>query len=238
MKEILEKIFAQLPSYIPDLAALIARPKRTIALRNTGAPDDLKRAIAFVAITVGIGFLLQAPSLPAKWDFVTTASAMAVLKLLALTGFSAAIWGTFRALRGQGTYLRTLIAYLYLAAPLYLLGTVARLVFVGLVTSYDPDVGLGLRLDPSYFDDHPEQLSAFASARPTLAYTYTAVGAALIIIILLWAFACQGAFRAVHGISRLRSGIAFVAMLAALVLFYFVLDFTMRGIFGGPSPLL
>ena len=54
MSNLAEKVFTQLPAYVSGLTVLIGRPKRTIAVSNTGDPGDLRRAIVFAGITVGL----------------------------------------------------------------------------------------------------------------------------------------------------------------------------------------
>ena len=41
MKNLAERVFSQLPSYLPVLVAMIGKPKRTIAAKSSGKEDDL-----------------------------------------------------------------------------------------------------------------------------------------------------------------------------------------------------
>jgi len=57
MKDLLEKILAYLPVYIPDLIQLVSGPKRFVAERNRGQEGDAMKAFTFLGISLAI-FLL------------------------------------------------------------------------------------------------------------------------------------------------------------------------------------
>ena len=57
MKEVLEKILAYLPVYIPDLTQLVSGPKHFVAERNRGQEGDAMKAFTFLGISMAI-FLL------------------------------------------------------------------------------------------------------------------------------------------------------------------------------------
>ena len=59
MKELLEPVLKQLPTYLPDLARLVTSPKTAILAWIDEAKGALPRPFIFVAVTVAFGFLLQ-----------------------------------------------------------------------------------------------------------------------------------------------------------------------------------
>lgn len=238
MKSIAEKVFSQLPSYIPDLVAMIGRPKRTIAAKTGGEEDDLAKAIVFVGITVGLGFLLQAPTLPAKADFITAAAAMAAFKAIAILLFAGVFWGAFRLLGGKGAYLQTLIAYIYMVCPLYLALSVMDLVAIGFVRAYDPELGLQVRANPLFLISHPEILARFQSEAPALSTAMAITNNSAVIVLMLWFVICLGAFRSLHGVSRLRSCIAGTLIILLWWPFTLLILFLLVGIFGSMGPPL
>lgn len=238
MKSLAERVFTQLPHYVPDLAAVIGSPKRAIIARSSGAPDDLQRAIVFVAITVGIGFLLQAPTLPPETDFITAAAAMAAFKVIAILLFSWVVWGVFRLLGGKGGYLGTLTAYLYMVSPLYLAGVVLILIAQGFVRAYDHDLAVSLRANPLYFMANPEVLARFQAEAPALALGSSIANSMSSVLLIAWFILCLGAFRKLHDVSRLRSGAAGFLIMVLWWPYGAVILFLALGMFGRLAPPL
>lgn len=238
MKDLAERVLTRLPAYLPDLAAMVSHPKRTIVAKSGGAGDDLHNALVFVAITVGLGFLLQAPTLPADVDFIETAAAMAAFKVVAILLFSAVIHGLFRLLRGRGSYLRTLTAYLYMISPLYLALVVLSLIGQGLLRAYDPGLGLEVRRNPLYFIENPETFTAFQDQAPLLAGAVTALNTVQNLATLVWFVTCLGAFRAVHEVTRRRSAVAGLLIVVAWWPYAFAILFLAIGMFGLMAPPL
>jgi hypothetical protein len=238
MSNLAERAFAQLPAYVPELIALIGQPKRTIAACNDGDPEGLRRAIAFVGITVAVGFVLQAPAIGPQGDFLALAASMAAFKVVAILLFSGVVWSIFRLVGGRGEYLRTLIAYIYMVSPQYLAMVVLSLIGTGFVRAYDVELGLRLRIEPFLFSQEPELLDAFISASPTLAGGYVAINTLAWAVFLAWFLACLGAFRALHGVSRLRSGIAGITIIALFWPFIALISFLSLGMFGSLAPPL
>ncbi len=238
MKDLAERVLTRLPAYLPDLAAMVAHPKRTIIARSSGADDDLRNALIFVALTVGLGFLLQAPTLPAEIDFIETAAAMAAFKVVAILLFSAIVHGLFRLLRGGATYLRTLTAYIYMVSPLYLALVVLSLIGQGLLRAYDPELGLEARRNPLYFVENPEAFTAFQDQEPLLAGAVTAVNTVGNLATLVWFIVCLGAFRAIHDVSRRRSALAGFLIILAWWPYAFIILFLAIGMFGRMAPPL
>ena len=256
MKELAERVFTRLPSYLPDLAALVARPKRTIIAKTGIAKTNgetaggagshqhdtpkapLHDALIFVGITIGLGFLLQAPTLPPESDFLLTATGMAAFKVIAILLFSAVIHGCFRLLGGKGAFLRTLAAYIYAVSPLYLALVVMSLIAQGLVRAYDPELGLLVRSNPLYFLQEPEALARFEREALPLATAMLAVNWLSNLVMIVWFIICLGAFRHIHGVTRGRSALACVLIFIAWWPYAMILFFLIIGIFGPVAPPL
>ncbi|GAB4376004.1 MAG: hypothetical protein Kow00114_39460 [Kiloniellaceae bacterium] len=238
MKNIAERVFTRLPAYLPDLAAVTVRPKTTIIAKSAGAPHELQDALVFVGLTVGIGFLLQAPTLPKDVDFFEAAAAMAAFKVIAILLFSAVVQGLFRLAGGSGGYLRTLTAYLYMVSPLYLALVVLSLIAQGLVRAYDPALGVLVRSNPFHFLQYPEALAAFQREAPALAHAMTAVNSLGNLATLAWFLVCLGAFRHIHGVTRRRSAVAAALIVIAWWPYAAAIFFLAIGMFGPVAPPL
>jgi hypothetical protein len=238
MKELLERIFKYLPSYVPELTRLIGRPKTTIAQFTAGAADDLTHALVFVGITVAIGFVLQAPTLAKDHDFLTSAGGMAAFKIVAILGFSAVIFGAMRLLGGRGDYLRTLAVYVYAICPLYLAGIVFHLIGQGIVRSHSEQLATRLAHQPDLLLG-TLAFDAFLDEAPVLAAAYLLVSLAQMVMVLAWGIVCWGSLRHVHQLSQMRSTMAGVLVLAGAYVYGHCLTFLLAGIFGsGRVPLL
>lgn len=238
MKDLAERVFRQLPAYLPGLAAMVAHPKRTIIARSSGAEDDLHNALVFVGITVGLGFLLQAPTLAPEADFIMAATGMAAFKVVAILLFSAVIHGIFRLFGGSGSYLRSLTAYIYAVCPLYLVLVVLSLIAQGFVRAYDPELGLALRSNPLHFLQEPEALARFQREAPPLATGMVVANWLSSLVMVTWFIVCLGAFRVLHQVSRLRSALACVLIFIAWWPYAAILFFLAIGIFGPVAPPL
>jgi hypothetical protein len=238
VKEILERVLRELPGYLPDLAALASRPKTTIARLLDAGGGDLTRPLVFVAVSVGIGFLLQLPMLGREHDFATLVAGMAVVKVLALLGFAAVIHGCFLAVRGAAPFATTFAAYLYVVSPLYLALVVLEIASVGVLRAHDPALAAAARIDPAYLFDRPARFDALAEAAPGPAWSYVALRLTAVGTILGWFVACWGALRRAHGVARGRAALAGLGTLVAAYPFFGGLSFVLLGMFGTAVPAL
>lgn len=237
MKELLEPVLRQLPGYVPDLGRLVTRPKTSIQRWVDEAQGALARPLVFVAVSVGIGFLLQLPRVGRDESLTTMVAAMSGFKVVALVAFAAVIHGLFKALGGTAKFPSTLSAYLYAVSPLYLLLVLLDLATQGLLREYSAAFAAAAAADP-LLDAHGEAWQAFEKARPDLARTYTVLTLLKAAAVLGWAVACWGAFRQLHGVSRLRSSVAGGAAWLAWYMLQFALQLILRGMFGTQLPAL
>jgi hypothetical protein len=238
MKEILERILKQLPSFLPDLGRLLTGPKRAIVGWVEEAKGDLSRALVFVGVAIGIGFVLQLPLLGKEHEFMATAASMGLFKLVALIAFATIIHLLFRIVGGRAPFSSSFAAYLYLASPLYMALVLLDLASQGVVRAFDPSLVAAARIDPLYFVSHPERAREFAAAAPRLALAYSLLTYAKLFCVLGWFIACWGAFRQLHGVKRWRSSVAGVAAAPAYALYAQALEFVLLGMFGVRAPPL
>jgi Yip1 domain len=238
MKEILERILKQLPSFLPDLGRLLTGPKRAIVGWVDEAKGDLSRPLVFVGVAIGIGFVLQLPLLGKEHEFMATAASMGLFKLVALLAFATIIHLLFRIVGGRAAFTSTFAAYLYLASPLYMALVLLDLGSQGVVRAFDPTLVAAARVDPLYFVSHPERAREFAAAAPQLALAYSLLMYAKLFIVLGWFTACWGAFRQLHGVKRWRSSVAGLAAALAFVVYTQALEFVLLGMFGVRAPPL
>jgi len=238
MKEILERILKQLPSFLPDLGRLLTGPKRAIVRWVEEAKGDLGRPLVFVGVAIGIGFVLQLPLLGKEHEFMATAASMGLFKLVALIAFATIIHPLFRIVGGRAPFASSFAAYLYLASPLYLALVLLDLGSQGVVRAFDPTLAIATRVDPLYFVSHAERAREFAAAAPQLALAYSLLTYAKLLVVLGWFTACWGAFGQLHGVKRWRSSLAGLAAAPAFALYNQALEFVLLGMFGVRAPPL
>ena len=238
MKEILERILKQLPSFLPDLGRLLTGPKRAIVGWVEEAKGDLYRPLVFVGLAIGIGFVLQLPLLGKEHEFMATAASMGLFKLVALLAFATIIHLLFRIVGGRAAFSSSFAAYLYLASPLYMALVLLDLASQGVVRAVDPTLATATRVDPWYFVSHPERAREFAAAAPQLALAYGLLTYAKLLVVLGWFIACWGAFRELHGVKRWRSSLAGITAAPAFALYTQALEFVLLGMFGVRAPPL
>ncbi len=236
MKELLEPVLKQLPSYVPDLGKLVTKPKTSIGRWIEEEQGTLTKPVIFVAISVAIGFLLQLPRVERDQSLTTMVAAMAGFKIVALIVFAAVIHGLFRLVGGQAKFIATFSAYLYAVSPLYMVLVLFDLATQGVVRGYDnPEFAALLSMDP-FLEANPKLWKDFEAARPDLALTYSLLMLSKLFVALGWNVACWGAFRQLHGANRLRSGLVGVATLFAFYLFTRGMELILRGMFGPQLP--
>ncbi len=237
MKDLLERVLKQLPTYLPELVSLVSRPKTTIVPWVEGAAGDLTRPLVFVSMTVAIGFLLQLPQLGKEHDFATLVAGMAVFKVLALLGFAGVIHATFLAVRGRGRFVETFSLYLYSVSPLYLALVVLEIASLGVLRAHDPAFATAARIDPGFVFE-PRRFDAFVAAAPGRAFAYVLLALTNVGAVFVWGIVCWGAFRRVHDVSRGRSAFAWLATALAFFPFVWSLQFIQLGMFGASvTPL-
>ena len=237
-KDLLENVLNELSSYLPDLVSLVTRPKTAILRWIEETKGDLTRPFIFVAISVAIGFLLQLPQLGKGHDFTTLAASMAMFKVLALVSVAGIIHLLFRAMGGRAAFAATFSAYLYIVSPLYLALVILETATLGVLRAYDPVIGAAARLNPGHLFADAERMRAFAAGAPGLAFAYSLLNSATVIVIFGWFTTCWGAIRHLHGVARWRSALAGITTLVAAATLFSGLQYVVLGMFGTHAPPL
>lgn len=238
MKDLLERVLKQLPSYLPDLVVLVTGPKTAIMGWVREASGDLTRPLIFVSVSVAIGFLIQLPQLSKEADFASLVASMAVFKVIALMLVAAIIHLLFRVAGGQASFAATFSAYLYIVSPLYLAMVILDTAGIGILHDYSPAVSAAARLEPNYIFAESARLREFTNAAPELAVAYQLLNIVAIIAFGGWYIACWGAFRQLHAVTRWRSTLVCLLAIAASGLSLYSLKYVLLGMFRTGIPPL
>ncbi|HEY3157499.1 MAG TPA: hypothetical protein VGJ78_00950 [Vicinamibacterales bacterium] len=208
MNELIEKGIGLFPQYFRDLIALLTGPKRFVAgrLHEEGL---FERSLLFLAFSYASGCILKAPTYTG--NLLVELGAGAAFTLAQAAGFGIAIWFAWRAVGGRGTLVESLVISFYYAGVIELLATFMYVSFMGTLRA--GDVSLYTRLLEAARNGAMVQLVLDADrdrvldSRPfqlalLIALPFMAAFAA-------WVIAGWGAYRAQHGVGRLRSVLAF-----------------------------
>jgi len=233
MKDLIEFILKNLTAYVSLLSAVTAAPKRSVA-KLIESEDRLENVLVFGCTTAALGLALQAPLLSAGQDFLVVAGSMFVVKILAISVFSAAVFWAFRIVGGRGDYETPFCAYLYLVCPLYLLFTLLDLVILGLLSS-EPAMVTSWQTSWSLT---PEQVNALVRDTPGTASAAGLLVLALALSTPVWFGISWGAFRAIHRVSTWQSTLAFALSFVLCWALFAVTVLIMRGLHGGGLPTL
>jgi len=213
MKEIIEKLIAAVPAFVRQLIGLLSGPKTFIARLDFDSPDALSDALTFIAVSFGVSFLLGIPLLQEKQNKELTfgvLAAQAALGLLLTIAITVIAW---KAVGGKFDWKKFIIAICYFSGISTLVWAALELIGIGAAKMIDPphyqqlmrgDTGV----DPSELI-HSAAFAIFAGM--------VCVG---LVVVFTWSFCVWAAYRTMAGVSKTRSGIAFVifALLSPLVL--------------------
>jgi len=112
MKDLIDTILKGLAACLPVLVSIVATPRQSIGKLIAGEADALNRSLSFFALTLAIGFALQAPLAHSEQDFTTYAGSLLALRIVALVTFAGLILLFYRLVGGKGDYQSTLCACL------------------------------------------------------------------------------------------------------------------------------
>lgn len=208
MTDLFALLLRSLRGYVPVLLALLHRPKTTILARLYDRPDPLGDAMAFFGITLGLNLALQAPMLAPEDAFPTVAGSLLVAKTMTMLVFNGAVALLFRLLGGRGGLVATFCASLYIVSPAYLFIVFTTLLGLGIVAGIDPDLARALKSGTASL---PEVHAILTGDAPGAAALLGLTSLLQFFGLVAWFLTCWGAYRAIHGVSRWRSALTYLA---------------------------
>jgi hypothetical protein len=215
MNELVDRAAQLFPAYFRDLLALVNGPKRFVITR-VGAKAGLEKALVFLAISVGINWLLKLPLSPVD---VISAMQAAAFSLVLWTSAGGVIWLACRAAGGTGALDRTLASSFYYFGVLEYVMSLTALSYMGALRAIDP--ALYREFVKALYEG---RFYAFAMDTDRLLMSagfFVSTGIVLLgaMAALLWMVAGWGGFRSVHALGRFRSTLAFaIAIVLSLPL--------------------
>jgi hypothetical protein len=212
MQDFLKELAAAIPAYFEDLVLLVSGPKRFAADRIAKHHHPLKKSLIFLCISFLIVSVLLLPLGPSDpWPLIGSA---AIFTLFYTFAYAAVMHVAWRLVGGVASFRKVLPIYLYFAGVLELLMVITFLATAGAMKAVDPATYKEL-IDAiqggNYFlflNENMDRLLASRALRvgmPIELLCYCAI--------LIWFIAGWGAYRQLHGVSRLRSVIAGILFL-------------------------
>ena len=206
MKDLIEKILTYLPQYIADFGSLLSGPKRFIAEKNATAEDSFEKALLFSAISLVLVVVMFAPLRPAGKDLWTHVGGLAVTSLLAVSLYAVALRLAWRVVGGKATVKSFFVTYAYFFSALFVIFAGFLLLSEGVFKVLEPEL-------------HAAVLEAKASKQPMPDLSGTSVPTVSFLILItgyllatVWGVVAWGSYRALNGLSKGRSFVAFIIM--------------------------
>ena len=138
MKDVLLGILKFVPSYLGVLLSVVRNPAHELLASDGRVLPDVKNALAFLAMSVAIGEILQAPTLD-KDGFLPVLAAQLFQTLVFLVLFSVALTVVWSAVGGKGSLEGHLVTYSYFTGAVLVLGRLIYLVSVGMMRTWAGD---------------------------------------------------------------------------------------------------
>jgi len=230
MKDLVEYILKGLAGYVPLLASIIAKPKRTISKLTTSEPDSLNKALTFAGFTIALAFVFQAPLVPEGKDFVKVAGSLLVLKIIAYLTFSGLMLAAFRLVGGKGNYLTTLCACLYITSPIYLFQIFTHVVCLGLIATHDPEFATIWNTNVNL---NEQLVQEFFKLAPVVAIAVAAILWFQFLISVIWFLICWGVYRNIHQVSWIKSVFVYLITTVLWYSYWWLTVLAMKGLHGG-----
>ena len=235
MKEMIEKLLAVFPTYVRQLIGVLSGPKKYIASLDCDAPGALQDALIFIAVSGGIGSVVNVPLLPEKQnreEFFGLLAVIFALDLLLTIAITVLSW---KIVGGKFNLKKLTITVCYFSGVSALLASVPVWIALGSASLLDPIHYRQFRLmmNGSSLLDPIEMVKSPA---------YLVLAGVISLVFLggyAWNFLVWGAYRKMARLSKVRSGIAF-GIFVVLSLFLATADVLMTssitGIHKNPLP--
>jgi len=233
VNELISAFLKEVRGYVPVLASVVAAPRQAIPQRIYERSAPLSDAMTFFGATLALLLILQAPLIGPEYEYIKVAGTLLTVKIVMLMVFNAAVAILFRLAGGRGGFIATLCASLYIVAPVYLFAVTLKLLGLGILAGSHPEFAAALKSGAQSLGQVMQTLADQKSG--------TAMWLNLLMLFHLvgvsgWYLVCWKVYRQIHHVSRLRSGLIYIA---AWLLYAGIVNFDktmMRGLYGATPP--
>ncbi len=209
MKDLIDQILKSLPLYLTNFGLIFAGPKSFIASKNLSSDDAFGDALLFLGVSVGMSIVMSAPLVPREIDFWLHVSSVAVQMMVIVVLAAMVVRLAWWIVGGRASTRPFFIIYaFYFGVGLVIIAGV-QLLSLGFFKTFEPAL-YGQFLAAIQGRGPMPDMSG--DLIPVIALGIYLTG---VLTLSIWFFISWGAYRALNGLSRLRS---FFAMMIAGVL--------------------
>ena len=220
MRDLLQYIVTQLPKYLVDFGAVLARPKTFINGLDTQTDLIFKRSLLFLTFSLIVVIVMTAPLLRPGQDLWMYVGARAVGAVLCAVLGALVLRTCWWLVGGRAPMRSFFVTYAYFFSVGLVCFTLVSLLSEGVLKVLDPDL-------------YQQVLEARMGKKPMPNVAANAWGAISFAILLAgylalvaWTIIGWGAYRKLNGLSRARSLLAYLVMwilcVPATAVVYFV----------------
>ena len=209
MSEWIERELVYLPKYIENFGSLLAGPKRFIAREISNADETLAQSLRFLGISLVLFTVMQTPTRPSEYEFWTHLGLIGITCLAVVSLTAIALRFSWWVVGGRATIRIFFVTYSYLLAVVLVLSGFSRLLSLGFLKVFDPDLYAQLQLLKG--QQLVQSLGDALSEGVTLWVTIIIFAVGLLCC-SVWSFLCWGAYRELNDLSKFRSFFAFMIM--------------------------
>jgi hypothetical protein len=241
MYDLIKLVFAQIPKYISNFANLLSHPKRFIRKKSKLNDLSLTEALTFYGISFVLAFILKTPFILGSlnpWQYIGTRG---LYDLIWLALYAATLGLSWRLVGGRAPFLKFFIAVCYFDAVIGIVLSVTRLLGVGVVKFWDPelyDILVGayrsMRLSNpgmnAYMAEAVREAQSGSFGKFLLVVVFELILLGGCLVALAWVVAGWGALREFTGISKKKSffaGVIFILLAAIVFLFLYLILFAL-----------
>jgi hypothetical protein len=202
MKELIAKLVEEVPAYARRFIDLLTSPRRYVARLDLESESALKDAFTFLAVTFGLCFIVELPLVAQSQNKEALFGEIAVLSALGFVMNLLILVLSWRLVGGQITLRRVVVYSCYFASISTVISLACTLMGVAIFKGFDP------ALAGQMFDGvAPDPVDLMKSSGYLWFWALFGIG---LLLVFVWLFFVWGAYRELTGVSKLRSGIAFV----------------------------
>ena len=220
MKELIDKLLAEIPAYARRFVDLITAPKRYVAHTDQNSETALQDAFTFLAVTFGLSYLVQLPLIAQSQNKQVLFGVSAVLTAMGFMLSVLALALSWKLVGGR-VALRNIVIYsCYFGSISTVISLACTLVGVAIFKGFDPALASQV-----FGGEATDAVDLLKSAGYLWFLTLLGIG---LLLVFVWLFSVWGAYRELTGVSKLRSGIAYV-IFVVLGLVSWLLQILMAG---------
>jgi hypothetical protein len=202
MKELLDKLLAEIPRYARRFVDLLTSPKRFVAQLDLDSEVAVQDAFTFLAVTFGLAYIVQIPLLATSQNKEAMFGASAVLTAMGFVLSVAVLALSWRLVGGHPNFRKIVIYSCYFSSVSTIIWLGFTLMGIAVFKGFDPAMA-----GPVFGGGTPDAVDLTKSTGYMWFLALVGFG---MLAVYVWIFWIWGAYRNLTQVSQLRSAAAFV----------------------------